>query len=92
MNEHHDMATQLATIGTKGHPLVMFLASICTLVSAYIVPLLNNIYTWQIPVVFMQGLQCLAWIVTIILGLTGLYTFYVKTIKPHIGKLKNKKK
>lgn len=49
------------------HPGI-FVASLASLLTGYVVPDLADIYSWKIPEVAMQSLQALAWCSTIVIG------------------------
>jgi hypothetical protein len=49
------------------HPGI-FIASLASLVTGYVVPDLADIYTWEIPKIALQILQAAAWVSTIVIG------------------------
>lgn len=49
------------------HPGI-FIASLASLLTGYVVPDLAGIYSWKIPEIAMQSLQAAAWCSTIIIG------------------------
>lgn len=64
----------------ENQPVVMFIISICSLTSSYLLPMMNNIYTLHIPPIIMESAQLLAWVITGCLGIIGIYNFLKKKL------------